>query len=141
MIVIETVKKLDTVDMCNFSTQKMSEVLVFCEIIISLHYRYNESYMEKKLYHGSKKVIETPSFGSGNPHNDYGLGFYCTENIELAKEWACSETEAGFVNAYDLNLDGLSVCNLSNGYHILNWLAILLENRTFDLSSPTASLV
>ena len=44
--------------------------------------------MNKKLtiYHGSTQVIETPMFGAGNPRNDYGLGFYCTENIELAKE-------------------------------------------------------
>ena len=40
------------------------------------------------LYHGSTKVIEKPIMGLGNPKNDYGLGFYCTENLELAKEWA-----------------------------------------------------
>ena len=39
------------------------------------------------LYHGSTKVIEKPVLGLGNPKNDYGLGFYCTENLELAKEW------------------------------------------------------
>ena len=49
--------------------------------------RYNDSFMKKiTLYHGSTKVIEKPSFGEGNPKNDYGLGFYCTENQELAKE-------------------------------------------------------
>lgn len=42
-----------------------------------------------KLYHGSEKIVETPQFGAGNPRNDYGLGFYCTQNLELAKEWAC----------------------------------------------------
>lgn len=43
--------------------------------------------MSKKIiiYHGSNKVIENPTFGVGNPNNDYGLGFYCTENIEIAK--------------------------------------------------------
>lgn len=96
--------------------------------------------MKKKLYHGSDKVIEAPTFGSGNPHNDYGLGFYCTESIDLAKEWASSEDKDGFVNSYELDLDGLDICDLSNGYHILNWMAVLLENRTFDISSPTAEL-
>ena len=105
-----------------------------------MYYRYNESRMKKILYHGSGKVIETPVFGSGNPHNDYGLGFYCTENRELAKEWASSGNEDGFVNKYEIDLDGLAVCNLSEGYHILNWMAVLLENRTFDLSSAAAEM-
>ena len=43
------------------------------------------------IYHGSKNIITKPEFGKGNIANDYGLGFYCTENIELAKEWACSD--------------------------------------------------
>ena len=43
------------------------------------------------LYHGSDHIIEKPEFGAGKKHNDYGRGFYCTQNIELAKEWAVSE--------------------------------------------------
>ena len=43
------------------------------------------------LYHGSEYLIENPQFGKGSLHNDYGRGFYCTENIELAKEWACGK--------------------------------------------------
>ena len=35
------------------------------------------------LYHGSPLIIEVPEFGKENPMNDYGLGFYCTEDIEL----------------------------------------------------------
>ena len=52
------------------------------------------------LYHGSPKVIEQPRFGFGNPKNDYGLGFYCTESPELAKEWACSVETDGYANKY-----------------------------------------
>ena len=40
---------------------------------------------ELTLYHGSSFIIEQPQFGKGNPFNDYGLGFYCTETLELAK--------------------------------------------------------
>lgn len=88
--------------------------------------------MKLKLYHGSANIIEKPEFGLGNAKNDYGLGFYCTEHIELAKEWACADNRDGFANEYELEMDGLSVLNLSEAeYHILNWLAILLENRTF----------
>lgn len=92
------------------------------------------------LYHGSESIIQKPLFHAGNPKNDYGYGFYCTENIELAKEWACSEETDGFANEYTLNLQGLSVLNLTEKrYNILNWLAILLENRTFDISSDIAA--
>ena len=48
------------------------------------------------IYHGSVRVIDSPIFGEGNPCNDYGLGFYCTQDIELAREWACTEKENGF---------------------------------------------
>ena len=88
--------------------------------------------MRMRLYHGSVNMIEEPEFGVGNSKNDYGQGFYCTEHIELAKEWACAENRDGFANEYELETDGLSIMNLSDArYHILNWLAILLENRTF----------
>ena len=87
------------------------------------------------LYHGSTKVVERPALGIGNPKNDYGLGFYCTENLELAKEWASAEKSDGFANHYELNLEGLSILHLNTKpYHILNWLSILLKNRTFVLS-------
>ncbi|MBR6466852.1 MAG: DUF3990 domain-containing protein, partial [Desulfovibrio sp.] len=67
------------------------------------------------------------------------LGFYCTESVELAKEWACTETNSGYANAYDFDAEGLSILNLQNGeYNILNWLAILLENRVFHTSAGIA---
>lgn len=95
--------------------------------------------MERFIYHGSQKIIEAPEFGKGNPHNDYGLGFYCTENLDLAKEWASALDTDGYANMYLIDLDGLSVCNLSEDHNILNWLAVLLENRTFDLSAGFAT--
>ena len=91
------------------------------------------------IYHGSSKIIEKPAYGIGNPNNDYGLGFYCTESIELAKEWACSTETDGYANQYTLELDGLSVLSLTGGqYSILNWLFVLLENRKFRISSAIA---
>jgi len=93
-----------------------------------------------ELFHGSQKIIRLPKSGAGNPKNDYGLGLYCTADIDLAKEWACSEEDDGFANRYQIETDGLSHLHLNEGgYNILNWLAILLENRTFDLSLPTAA--
>lgn len=88
--------------------------------------------MKKILYHGSEFLIEKPEFGKGARHNDYGRGFYCTENIELAREWACVKQKNGYVNIYELDMEGLKVLNLNDSkYHILNWLAILADNRTY----------
>lgn len=89
------------------------------------------------LYHGSPSILEHPIYGKGKKYNDYGLGFYCTENQDLAKEWACSEGTDGYANRYEIETDGLSIMNLSSeSYSILNWLAILMENRQGRLSSP-----
>ena len=48
---------------------------------------------EMTLYHGSLDLIKKPVFGYGKTNNDYGLGFYCTQNLELAKEWAAQAPE------------------------------------------------
>ena len=88
------------------------------------------------LYHGSQQIVETPIYGKDRIHNDYGRGFYCTEDKEMAKEWACSVRNDGYCNKYVLHLDSLNVMHLTKGsYNILNWLAILLQKRRFDIIS------
>ncbi len=97
--------------------------------------------MEKiiTIYHGSEKNIETPIFGAGKKHNDFGLGFYCTQSVELAKEWAVSSLRDGFSNEYSLHTEYLKILNLnSSEYTILNWIAILVEHRLFSLKTPVA---
>lgn len=93
------------------------------------------------IYHGSKDIIEKPVFGKGNKKNDYGLGFYCTENVELAKEWACSNNEMnGYANQYEIDLSAYKVLDLrEEKYSILNWMAILLKFRTFDVNTPISA--
>lgn len=89
------------------------------------------------IYHGSQQIVEMPKFGIGKKYNDYGQGFYCTENIELAKEWACPVKNDGYSNKYIMHFDGMNVMNLTKGeFNILNWLAILLAHRKFDITSP-----
>ena len=86
------------------------------------------------IYHGSDHIIKKPELKKGKKYNDYGQGFYCTEDLELAKEWACKNGKEGFVNEYELDTSNLKILNLnSNGYTILNWIALLLEYRTFTL--------
>lgn len=92
-----------------------------------------------KIYHGSAIRIEQPEYGKGKPYNDYGLGFYCTQNIEMAKEWSCGEDHDGFANCYEFDMTGLKVLHLNTPeYTILHWLTVLLKNRTFRLSNPIA---
>lgn len=91
------------------------------------------------LYHGSPEIIEKPIFGKGKAYNDYGCGFYCTEHLELAKEWACTENADGYANKYEIETEGLSVLNLSSGeYTILHWLAMLMYHRKARLSTPVS---
>ena len=97
--------------------------------------------MEKiiTIYHGSEQIVEEPTFGKGKKHNDFGLGFYCTESDDLAKEWAVSSLRNGFSNKYTLDTEYLNILNLySPDYTILNWIAVLVEHRVFSLKTPVA---
>lgn len=91
------------------------------------------------IYHGSEKVIEVPTFGEGKKNNDFGLGFYCTESENLAKEWAVSSLRDGFSNRYTLDIEFLNILNLNSPeYSILNWIAVLVQHRLFSLKTPIA---
>lgn len=91
------------------------------------------------LFHGSKKIVEAPTFGEGKKTNDFGLGFYCTETEELAKEWAVSSLQDGFSNRYTLDTEYMNILNLNSPeYTILNWIAVLVEHRIFSIKTPVA---
>ena len=91
------------------------------------------------LYHGSEQIIEEPTFGKGKANNDFGLGFYCTESEDLAKEWAVSSLRSGFVNRYTLDTEYMNILNLNSpDYTILNWIAVLVEHRLFAIKTPVA---
>ncbi len=95
--------------------------------------------MIKKLYHGSSNIIEKPIFGYGKHYNDYGLGFYCTDSLEMAKEWAAGKERDGYANCYELECDGLRILDLNEPeYCILHWLTVLLQNREFNVPSSLA---
>ena len=97
--------------------------------------------MEKQItvYHGSTQIVEVPIFGEGRKNNDFGLGFYCTESNDLAKEWAVSSLRDGFSNRYTLDTEYLNILNLNSpDYTILNWMAVLVEHRLFSIKTPVA---
>lgn len=82
------------------------------------------------LYHGSPNKVVVPQFGFGEDKHDYGKGFYLTDNIELAKEWAvCRPDETnGWVHKYELETDDLKILDFQK-HNILSWLAELMKHR------------
>ena len=72
-------------------------------------------------------LLKKPIFGYGNRWNDYGLAFYCSDELKTAKEWVVAEENDGYANKYELNLEGLKILNLSDlKYKILHWITILI---------------
>ena len=92
-----------------------------------------------KIFHGSQRVIEVPQYGLGKVGNDFGLGFYCTESEDLAKEWSVQPNSDGFANAYELDMTGLNILRLNTPeFTVLNWMAVLVSHRQFKLKVPVA---
>jgi hypothetical protein len=84
-----------------------------------------------KFYYGADKLVIKPLFNTGNPSNDYGLGFYLTTDKEIAKLWASKFKNGGFLIEYDVDTDGLNIKQLAtiNDNDILTWLSILIAHR------------
>ena len=82
------------------------------------------------LYHGSPNEFVTPQCGLGEDRHDYGRGFYLTESLELAKEWAVCRPNAqnGWVHCYELDTTNLKILDFQQ-HDILSWLAELMKHR------------
>lgn len=92
------------------------------------------------LFHGSDHVIERPRLGLGREHNDFGRGFYCTQDPELAKEWAATHDRDGIANRYELDTADLSVLRLDDPrWCVLHWISVLVRHRAFRIRNPIAA--
>lgn len=82
------------------------------------------------LYHGTPDRMITPTYGRGNNKHDYGRGFYLTESVELAREWAvCRPDDTnGWVHKFELDCDGLKILDFQER-DVLVWLAELMKHR------------
>ena len=82
------------------------------------------------LYHGTSDKTVVPTYGLGEDKHDYGRGFYLTENINLAKEWAVCvpNQENGWVHKYELDISELKILDFQEK-NILSWLAELMKHR------------
>ena len=87
--------------------------------------------MEKiTLFHGTPSRIVMPTYGLGEKKHDYGMGFYLTDNLNLAKEWAVCKPndENGWVHQYELDTDQLKILDFQEK-DVLSWLAELMKHR------------
>ena len=82
------------------------------------------------LFHGTSEKIVVPTYGRGEKKYDYGQGFYLTESIDLAKEWAvCRPNEEnGWVHKYQLDIAELKILDFQDK-GVLSWLAELMKHR------------
>ena len=81
------------------------------------------------LYHGTSVILENPTYGIGKSDNDYGSGFYLTEDYNQAAEWACGfGSESSYVNEYKLDVSDLSVLNMDK-LGPLAWIAEVASHR------------
>lgn len=82
------------------------------------------------LFHGTSNKVVTPTFGLGDEKHDYGKGFYLTDNLELAKEWAvCIPNDTnGWIHKYELDTDELKILDFQEN-NVLAWLAELMKHR------------
>ena len=82
------------------------------------------------LFHGTSEKIVVPTCGRGEKKHDYGQGFYLTESIDLAKEWAvCRPNEEnGWVHKYQLDIAELKILDFQDK-GVLSWLAELMKHR------------
>ena len=82
------------------------------------------------LFHGTSDRVVVPTFGKGEAKRNYGQGFYLTESIDLAKEWAvCRPSDTnGYVHKYVLDTNGLEILDFQEK-GVLAWLAELMKHR------------
>lgn len=94
--------------------------------------------MKGILYHGSENIIRQPVYHAGRRYNDYGYGFYCTKEEAVACEWAVSPEHDGYRNRYEIDMEGMRVVHIRE-HGVLCWLAVLLQHRVFNVTSPLAA--
>ena len=83
------------------------------------------------LYHGSESIVNEPTIDLKKTKDDFGPGFYLTDDRELASEWACSGNGSGYVSGYRIDTSDLNILDLDTADDgTLQWLSLLLRNRT-----------
>ncbi|MGL4848341.1 MAG: DUF3990 domain-containing protein [Clostridium sp.] len=83
--------------------------------------------MKLIIYHGSDKKIDNPRYDGGRKFSDFGIGFYATTNIEMAKSWSTRKVDKeALVNKYILNTERLESLTFDLD---INWILFIAYNR------------
>jgi hypothetical protein len=81
------------------------------------------------LYHGTTEAELSPKADGGRDYNDYGKGFYTTESLTAAKEWASQgDSGSAFVYKYAFETAGLKMLTLDENA-VLEWVSVLMAHR------------
>ncbi len=91
--------------------------------------------MNISVYHGGTDKIERPMSDVGRTNLDFGLGFYVTDMLSQATEWAKKVADLRhalpIVNRYDLNRDAILSeyrCRVFTDYDG-EWLDFIVASR------------
>lgn len=77
------------------------------------------------LYHGSYTKIEKPDLQHSRENIDFGMGFYLSSDVEMAKKWACAKKNS-VVSVYEVDLKRISTHQFGLDYE---WLDYVKANR------------
>lgn len=98
-----------------------------------------------KLFHGTGSKFTTPDLDVCRKYKDFGQGFYLTENIEMARNWAVKQKANGpaFVNAYMIDDTILADGDLNVKVFGANaeWVEFVYKNRTDESFSHPYDIV
>lgn len=87
------------------------------------------------LYHGSPNILLQVLFAPYNKIQAHNHSRFSHVQKELAKEWAVSDASNGYANKYTLETKDLLLLNLGD-YTMLHWLAVLVQHREFQTTTP-----
>ncbi len=84
-----------------------------------------------KVYHGSSVAVTDPQIQHGRPDADFGLGFYVTDDYEMAEKWACRK-KTSIINVYELDIEKLRAHSFKLDDE---WLDFVINNRNKRFSN------
>ena len=84
-----------------------------------------------RLFYGSENLVVKPEYGKGSSSNDYGLGFYLTDEINMARLWATRFKNGGYCITYEVDSADFNILKLDgdSDEDVLRWISILVKHR------------
>ena len=85
----------------------------------------------QRLYHGSNQIVKTPDLRLSREDIDFGVGFYLTTDINMAKKWSVSRATS-VLNTYSLDIKNLQIYTFQLNAEWLEYIRVCRgygENR------------